>query len=115
MQAGTHPRVLGYLGRALSLELSAVQQYMTQASLLSLWGQAAAAERFRLDTAEEMQHAQRLVEHMLLLTRAGSTSEWGRAMMWAATRPSPTRSQASAPARTAAFTAPVSPRTNTVT
>ena len=51
MQAGTHPRVLGYLGRALSLELSAVQQYMTQASLLSLWGQAAAAERFRLDTA----------------------------------------------------------------
>ena len=31
--------------------------------------------------------------------------------MCAATRPSPTRSQASAPARTAAFTAPVSPRT----
>jgi bacterioferritin len=75
MQAGTHPRVLGYLGRALSLELSAVQQYMTQASLLSLWGQAAAAERFRLDTAEEMQHAQRLVEHMLLLGVAPAASQ----------------------------------------
>ena len=47
--------------------------------------------------------------------RAGSTSLWGRAMMWAATRPSPTRSQASAPALTAALTAPVSPRTITVT
>ncbi len=28
-----HPRVLALLGRALSLELSAVQQYMFQASL----------------------------------------------------------------------------------
>ena len=28
-----HPRVSGYLGRALSLELSAVQQYMTQGCL----------------------------------------------------------------------------------
>lgn len=35
-----HPRILGYLGRALSLELTAVQQYMTQASLLELWGMA---------------------------------------------------------------------------
>ena len=50
-----------------------------------------------------------------LAAMAGSTSPWGRAMMWAATNPSPTRSQASAPARTAAFTAPVSPRTITVT
>ena len=40
-----HPRVLGYLGRALSLELSAVQQYMTQASLGELWGEGEAAER----------------------------------------------------------------------
>jgi bacterioferritin (cytochrome b1) len=40
--APTHPRVLGYLGRALSLELSAVQQYMTQASLVELWGLAEA-------------------------------------------------------------------------
>ena len=35
--------------------------------------------------------------------------------MWAETNPSPTRSQASAPALTEAFTAPVSPRTITVT
>ena len=54
----THPRVLGYLGRALSLELSAVQQYMTQASLVELWGLAEAAERFRHETVEEMQHAE---------------------------------------------------------
>ena len=32
--ASAHPRVLAALGRALSLELTAVQQYLTHASLL---------------------------------------------------------------------------------
>ena len=73
--AGTHPRVLGYLGRALSLELSAVQQYMTQASLVELWGLAEAAERFRHETVEEMQHAERIVKQMLALGVAPAASQ----------------------------------------
>nr|YP_002049533.1 bacterioferritin [Paulinella chromatophora]ABS00407.1 bacterioferritin [Paulinella chromatophora]ACB43323.1 bacterioferritin [Paulinella chromatophora] len=60
-----HPRILGYLGRALSLELSAVQQYMTQASLVALWGEQEAAQRFRNETVEEMQHAEKIVKRML--------------------------------------------------
>ena len=55
--AAAHPRVLGQLGRALSLELSAVQQYMTHASLAEFWGDAEAAQRFRQETVEEMQVA----------------------------------------------------------
>lgn len=70
-----HPRVLGYLGRALSLELSAVQQYMTQASLLALWGDGVSAERFRQETVEEMQHAERLVQQMLRLGVAPAASQ----------------------------------------
>jgi len=70
-----HPRVLGTLGRALSLELSAVQQYMTQASLLEFWGEAEAAERFRRETVEEMRHAERLVQHMLALGAAPAASQ----------------------------------------
>ena len=70
-----HPRVLGYLGRALSLELSAVQQYMTQASLVDLWGDQASAERFREETVEEMQHAERIVQHMLSLGVAPAASQ----------------------------------------
>ncbi|MEB3159595.1 MAG: ferritin-like domain-containing protein [Synechococcus sp.] len=62
-----HPRVLGYLGRALSLELSAVQQYMTQGSLVELWGEADAAERFRHETVEELRHAERIIQRMLAL------------------------------------------------
>jgi bacterioferritin len=64
-KGSVHPRVLGYLGRALSLEFSAVQQYMTQASLVESWGDTAAADQFRRDTVEEMQHAERIVQHML--------------------------------------------------
>ncbi|KEF41367.1 MAG: bacterioferritin [Cyanobium sp. CACIAM 14] len=70
-----HPRVLGYLGRALSLELSAVQQYMTQAALVELWGDQGAAERFRRETVEEMQHAERLVQRMLQLGVAPAASQ----------------------------------------
>ena len=70
-----HPRVLGYLGRALSLELSAVQQYMTQASLVDLWGDHEAAGRFRHETVEEMQHADKIVKHMLSLVVAPAASQ----------------------------------------
>lgn len=70
-----HPRVLGYLGRALSLELSAVQQYMTQASLVELWGDQDAAQRFRHETVEEMQHAEKIVQRMLTLGVAPSASQ----------------------------------------
>jgi len=73
--ASVHPRILGSLGRALSLELSAVQQYMTQASLVALWGDAEAAERFRRETVEEMRHAERIVQRMLALGVAPAASQ----------------------------------------
>lgn len=70
-----HPRVLGYLGRALSLELTAVQQYMTQASLTEIWGDSEASQRFRAETVEEMQHAERIVSRMLALGVAPAASQ----------------------------------------
>ena len=70
-----HPRVLGYLGRALSLELTAVQQYMTQAILVEAWGDPEAAQRFRQETVEEMRHAETLVQRMLSLGVAPAASQ----------------------------------------
>lgn len=75
MGAAVHPRILGFLGRALSLELSAVQQYMTQASLAEVWGLPDAAARFRHETVEEMQHAERIVQSMLALGVAPGASQ----------------------------------------
>lgn len=70
-----HHRVLADLGRALSLELTAVQQYMTQAGLLASWGDEASANRFRQEVVEEMQHAERIVKHMLALGVAPGASQ----------------------------------------
>jgi bacterioferritin len=70
-----NPRILGYLGRALSLELSAVQQYMTQAKLAELWQLGDAAAHLRQEVVEEMQHAERIVERMLLLGVAPNASQ----------------------------------------
>ncbi|MFM8525731.1 MAG: ferritin-like domain-containing protein [Cyanobacteriota bacterium] len=75
MMEAVHPRVLGLLGRALSLELTAVQQYMTQASLLQLWGDEESSARFREETVEEMQHAERIVQQMLLHGAAPGASQ----------------------------------------
>lgn len=61
------PRLTGYLTRALSHELAAVQQYLLQANLASLWGMADLSARLREDVNEELAHAGRLMERMLLL------------------------------------------------
>ncbi len=66
MLAGvTDQKVLGYLGRALSLELSAVQLYTTQARLVSIWGLDKAADRLRQEAHEETEHAERIIARMI--------------------------------------------------
>ena len=72
--ARTHPLILGYLGRSLSLEYTAVQQYMSQAALCEAWGLQEAATRFRQETVEEMKHAERLIKRMLGLGVAPNAS-----------------------------------------
>lgn len=61
------PRLSGYLSRALSHEMAAVQQYLLQAKLVGLWGLAEQGSRFRDDVNEELEHAERLMERMLVL------------------------------------------------
>ena len=61
------PRLSGYLTRALSHELAAVQQYLMQAKLVGLWGMADMSARLREDVNEELVHAERLMERMLML------------------------------------------------
>lgn len=73
--SAVHPRVLADLGRALSLELTAVQQYLTHAVLVETWGDGASAERLRRETVEEMQHAERIVTRMIRLGVAPGASQ----------------------------------------
>ncbi len=59
------PKLTGYLRRALSHEMAAVQLYLTQATLCELWGLPEAAGKLRHESEEELEHAQRLIRHML--------------------------------------------------
>lgn len=68
-------RVLGYLGRALSLELSAVQLYSTQSMLVASWGLSDVADKFRAESREEMGHAERIISRMLALGVAPNASQ----------------------------------------
>jgi bacterioferritin len=71
----TDYRILGYLGRALSLELSAVQTYSTQARLAATWGLDQPAARLRQESQEEMQHVERIIARMLALGVAPNASQ----------------------------------------
>lgn len=75
MNLAVDQQVLGYLGRALSLELSAVQLYTTQARLVETWGLSDAAARFRAEAQEEMTHAERIIGRMLALGVSPAASQ----------------------------------------
>lgn len=75
LYANADQRVLGYLGRALSLELSAVQLYSTQARLLLVWGLAEASARMSEESREELDHAERIISRMLALSVAPNASQ----------------------------------------
>lgn len=68
-------KVLGYLGRALSLEFSAVQLYSTQARLVATWGLDKAAEKLQHEAHEEMQHVERIIARMLAYGAAPNASQ----------------------------------------
>ncbi len=68
-------KILGYLGRALSLELSAVQLYSTQSRLTANWGLGKAADKFQAEAHEELQHAERIIARILAKGFAPNASQ----------------------------------------
>ena len=66
------PRTLGWLSRALTHEMSAVQQYLAQSVLVRLWGDDALADELRGEAVEELKHAERLMERLIVLGVAPS-------------------------------------------
>lgn len=65
LYAKADQQTLGYLGRALSLEFTAVQQYATQAKLVSSWGLVSEASKLQEESLEEMGHVERIISRML--------------------------------------------------
>ena len=66
MKRRLDPRTLGWLNRALNHEMSAVQQYLAQSVLARLQGNEALARQLRQECTEELEHAARLMERLIL-------------------------------------------------
>jgi len=66
---------LGYLGRALSFELSAVQLYSTQAKLVETWSLPDIAKKLSDRASDELGHANRIIGRMLALGVAPNASQ----------------------------------------
>ena len=67
------PRTLGWLSRALTHEMSAVQQYLAQSVLARLWGDEELARKLRSEAVEELGHAERLMEQLITFGVAPSS------------------------------------------
>ena len=61
----TDPRTIGWLSRALTHELGAVQQYLAQGVLARLWGDDGLAQSLEKNAQDELRHAQVLMEHLI--------------------------------------------------
>jgi bacterioferritin len=61
------PQVLDYLNKALKHELTAVNQYWLHYRILDNWGYKELAKKWRVESIEEMQHADMLTARILFL------------------------------------------------
>ncbi len=60
-------QVIDYLNRALTYELTAINQYFMHAKMQENWGFKKLAEIVRKESIEEMRHAERLMDRILFL------------------------------------------------
>ncbi|AVO39495.1 bacterioferritin [Pukyongiella litopenaei] len=61
------PKVIEYLNKALRSELTAVSQYWLHYRLQDDWGLGRMAKKSREESIEEMEHADKLIERILML------------------------------------------------
>ncbi len=60
-------KVIAQLNSALSSELTAIVQYMTQSEMYQNWGYKRLGERTKARAIEEMKHAEGLIERIIFL------------------------------------------------
>lgn len=59
--------VVDYLNKALTNELTAINQYFVHAEMCANWGYERLYQKIRAESIDEMKHAHELIEHILYL------------------------------------------------
>ena len=60
-------KVIQYLNKQLTIELTAINQYFVHYKMCANWGYAKLADKKREESIEEMKHADMLIERVLFL------------------------------------------------
>lgn len=61
------PEIIEFLNEALTAELTAINQFFAHAKLCENWGWNVLAEKYRAESIEEMRHAEKIMDRILLL------------------------------------------------
>lgn len=61
------PKIIEALNKALTIELTAINQYFIQAKMCRNWGYNRLADKHYKESLEEMKHADRIIERILFL------------------------------------------------
>ena len=70
------PKVIAVLNQVLKAELTAINQYFLHAEMCENWGYEKLAKHTRKESIEEMQHAEKLMERILLLDGTPNMSDY---------------------------------------